>query len=283
MNMKLIILLYCLFNAACAHAIGHRFLCVDNGANRLIHVDQTREGCDWSVELPAGARDLQVVGDTTVLVSHGNGAGEYSLKDGKLLKVVSTAFKNITSARRLESGETLLMSQAGDVHLLDPAGVLVRSFKIKHANLDLRLARLNASGHLLVVQTKAPRALLEVDMAGNVVRSTRIEGKGYRAEELKNGNTLISVGDSMEVIEIDSSGETLRIFGGKEQHPTLGLDFFSGFHVLLNGNVIVANWLGHGKQGTAPHLFEFDADNNVVWQWADHQAARQVTNVLVLE
>ena len=45
----------------------------------------------------------------------------------------------------------------------------------------------------------------------------------------------------------------------------------------------MANWLGHGKQGKAPHLIEFSPNNKVVWTWANHKTARQVTNVLLLD
>ena len=33
-------------------AVEHRFVCVDNGANRLVHVDQMRDAADWSVDFP---------------------------------------------------------------------------------------------------------------------------------------------------------------------------------------------------------------------------------------
>jgi len=269
--------------ALTASALEHRFICVDNGANRLIHVDQLQQGRGWSVELPGGSRDIQLVGSDTILVSHGNGAGLYSLTDGKLLKLITDSYKNINSARHLEDGGTLLVSRTGDVYQLDQSGKEERSFKIKCEDLDIRLARINAAGNLVVVQTKQPRSLIEADMNGKVVRTLPLEGKGYRAQELKNGNLLISIGDSVKVIEIDPQGEIQRFVGGKERHPDIGLDFFSGFDVLTNGNIIVANWLGHGKQGTAAHLFEFDPDNNLVWKWEDHQAAKQVTNVLVID
>ena len=61
----------------------HRWVCVDNGANRLIHVDQNDTARDWTVAIPGGSRDLQSLGDGKLLVSHGNGAAVYDLSDGK--------------------------------------------------------------------------------------------------------------------------------------------------------------------------------------------------------
>ena len=60
-----------------------RFLAVDNGGNRLLLVDRIDAAKGWSVPLPAGCRDLQWVDGNRVLVSHGDGAGEYDLADGK--------------------------------------------------------------------------------------------------------------------------------------------------------------------------------------------------------
>ncbi|MBT3198831.1 MAG: DUF1080 domain-containing protein [Phycisphaerales bacterium] len=61
------------------------------------------------------------------------------------------------------------------------------------------------------------------------------------------------------------------------------LDCFSGFDTLKNGNVVVANWLGHGNQGKGKHLIEFDKKNKVIWTWGDHKTAKVLTNVLLTD
>ena len=281
--MRLPAAFLCFVSGLSCVAAGHRFVCVDNGANRLVHVDQLRKGGDWSVDLPAGARDIQLLEADVLLVSHGSGAGEYSLKDGRLIRLISDKYRNINSARRLPDGIIILVSRSGEVFALDNEGKETGRFKIDYKNLDIRLARFNAAGNLLVVQTKEPRCVVEADMTGKVVRTVPLSGKGYRAQALENGNLLVSIGDSVKVVEIDAQGEVVHFVGGKEKHPDAGLDFFSGFELLPNGNIVVANWLGHGKQGTAPHLYEFDRQNNIVWSWEDHTKAKQVTNLLVLE
>ena len=281
--MRLAVLLFSLITATGFCAVKHRFLCVDNGENRLIFVDQFNKGDDWITDLPGGSRDLQLIGVNKVLVSHGNGAGEYNIKDGKLVKVVANGYKNINSARRLSNGRTVLVSRSGEVFVLDKNGKQIQKFRIKYENLDLRLMRFNAADNMLVVQTRKPRCLVEADMTGKVVRTAPLPDKGYRAHEMKNGNILVSIGDSVKVIEIDNTGLIVRFVGGREKHADAGMDFFSGFDVLSNGNIVAANWLGHGKQGTAPHLFEFNNRNEIVWSWEDHKKAKQVTNVLMLE
>ena len=128
-----------------------------------------------------------------------------------------------------------------------------------------------------------PSSIIEFDLkSGKVIRVIPLPGKGYKTIVKPDGHLLASTGESASIVELDAAGTIITTIGGKADFPQLGLDFFSGFELCSNGNVLVANWLGHGKQGTGPHLVEFDSANHLVWSWADHQAARQVTNVLLL-
>ena len=55
----------------------------------------------------------------------------------------------------------------------------------------------------------------------------------------------------------------------------------SGYDPLPNGNVVIANWRGHGFDGESKHLFEFNADNEIVWSW-DDPTVKSVTTVQVI-
>ena len=69
--------------------------------------------------------------------------------------------------------------------------------------------------------------------------------------------------------------------GGLEQHQDLGLHWFSGFHKLAGGRLIVANWLGQRISAMVLILL-FLTQNKVCWKWSDHGRARSITNCLVL-
>jgi len=49
------------------------------------------------------------------------------------------------------------------------------------------------------------------------------------------------------------------------------------------GNVVIANWLGHGNHPDSPHAVEFDRDNKLVWSCGDHKLAKVATNVMILD
>ena len=105
---------------------------------------------------------------------------------------------------------------------------------------------------------------------------------GNAAEALREAGLDVAEGADMLMVK-PALAYLDVIYRVKQAHPQLGLDWFSGFQLLPDGHVLAANWLGHGKQGTGPHLVEFDRGNRVVWKWEDHQQAATITNVLVLD
>lgn len=284
-----ILILSCLARGA---EIRHRFLCIDNtsGKNQLIHINQHDPEANWTAPLPGSpARDIQLIGNGRVLVSIASGCREYDLETGGKLWEV-TGFSNINTARRLQDGSTLLGANSRNgitLYTVDHSGNEL-SRRILHPETSaLRLLRLTPEGNFLLSLGQPYRAV-EMTPAGAIVWQvdlTPLHGKGYKVLKTPEGHYLASIGDGVKVVEFAADGSVVRYWGeaGKSEHPDWRLDFFSGFDVLPNGNVVAANWLGHGKQGTGPHVVEFDAGNNLVWQWEDHQLAGQITNVLILD
>jgi hypothetical protein len=262
----------------------HLFLCIDNARNCLLCVDQHEPAKSWRVSIPPGSRDLQLLDGNKVLVSHGNGAAEYDLESGKMLDWAVDRYVQVSSAQRLADGRTLLgaNSTAGVViYELDRDGRELGQRGLDGLK-DLRLLRVLDNGNILLT-VSAPCRAIEVDPHGHIAWQAKLPDKGYKAVRLPNGNTLASTGGAVTVVELNPAGEQVLAVGGKPHHPQLGLDWFSGFDLLPNGNIVVANWLGHGKQGTGVHVVEFDRDNRVVWKWDDREQAATVTNVLVLD
>jgi len=265
-------------------AVQHRFLCIDNGRNCLLYVDQSQPAASWSVSIPPGSRDLQVLDGNRVLVSHGNGAAEYDLGTGRRRSWSVDRYAQVSSAQRLADGRTLLAANSAAgvaLYELDRDGRELGR-RLLDGLKDLRLLRVLDRGHLLLT-VSGPCRVLEIGDQGQIVWQAKLPDKGYKAVRLPNGNTLASTGGAATVVEFSPAGEQVSAVGGKQNHPQLGLDWFSGFDLLPNGNVVVANWLGHGKQGTGVHLVEFNRDNGVVWTWDDQDPATTITNVLVLD
>ncbi len=265
-----------------AKEIKHHWVCVDNGNNLLLRVNQIQPDKSWSKPIPPGSRDLQLVGEgNRILVSHGNGAAEYSLGNGAPTSWAVTRYSDIQSAVRLLNGHTLLARVDGTVFEVDADGKEIASAHPQE-KLNVRLMRVLDNGNLLLAGA-TPKAILALARDGRIVRKIPLPGKSYTAVRVANGHYRSGIGEECKIVEVDSEGKLCWFVGGKAEHPGIGLDFFSGWDTLPNGNIVVANWLGHGKQGKGCHLAEFTRDNKLVWTWQDHALAKQVTNVKMIE
>ncbi len=284
--------------------IRHVLYLVDNGLNRLVFLNQKDPSRNWTVPIPAGSRDLQLVANNKILVSHGNGAAEYDRSTGAKGWSVST-YAGVSTAQRLANGNTLIGwstaatdSTPAKVMFSEVNGAGTEVSRLTLNNITtLRLARRLANGNTLFtgdINNDLVFKVFEINATGAIVWQQLLYGaRGYVANRLPNGDTQATIGpigrlyepgrDDNKLLQISPTGAVVKFWGGMVEHPDARLRKFSGYSVVPNGNVIIANWLGDGNIGTGPHAVEFDANNNLVWSWEDHVAARTVTNLLVVE
>src|SRR5580658_5079985 len=91
-----------------ADALRHDFIAVDEGLQQILRVDQLEPGHDWIVPVGhARPRDLQLIGRGLLLLSHEKGYEEIDLATGHIVLDVAS-YSNVSSARRLENGDTLI-------------------------------------------------------------------------------------------------------------------------------------------------------------------------------
>jgi outer membrane protein assembly factor BamB len=256
--------------------IKHAFIVVDNGTKQLVYVDQFEPSKSWKTTVPAGSRDIDILDDNRVLMSNGSGAAIYSLKDGKEIWKI-TGFKGVQTASLMQDGNYLI-GASDKLVVVDPEGETVKTIisgKMGH----LRLARQLNNGNVLYA---SGRDLYEVDMDGKKIWTHTSQNKTYLALEERDGSFLLTAGDGVKVLSVTREGKVSLVCGGKADHPNVGLAWFSGFDVLGNGNIVVANWCGHGFKGEKRHLIEFDRNNKIVWQWSDADV-KSATTVQILK
>ena len=303
------------FNSARANPIQHDFIAIDEGMGNLLRIDETDPSKDWSVHLGPSPtyhpRDMQLEGGGLLLISHDSGWSEYEVATGKLVKDVSI-YHDVSSARRLENGDLLLAGvdfdgvkkNKGDTPLGDPTGrhVLVVEYdpqgrevrRIRYVGDYLRLLRETAAGTFLFSCNTMFR---EGDQNGNFIRDIAVPGftHAWKALRLPNGDTLMSAGygtslkhGSSFMVEVDAAGRIVRKFGAADQVPAKVHPYFYGlFQLLPNGDVVAANWQGHGpKHGASGiQIVEFDPSGAIVWHWDNRQhiAISSIQAVLVLD
>jgi hypothetical protein len=267
---------------------------VDNGFNKLLFLNQKDASKSWTVSIPSGSRDLQLVANNKVLVSHGNGAAEYDRTTGAKGWSIST-YSGVSTAQRLANGNTLLgWSRAASgstpakvmLSEVTSAGREVSKVTINNVT-TFRLARRLSNGHTLItgdINNDLNWKVFEVDATGAIIWQKVLGGKGYVANRLANGDTRATICQTdNKLLQFNPTGSIVKQWGGNANHPAAQLRKFSGYSVVPNGNILIANWLGDGNIGTGPHAVEFDANNSLVWSWKNFSAAQTVTNLLVIE
>jgi hypothetical protein len=272
-----------------AAPIKHEFVAIDEGLAHLLYVNENAPAKNWLV--PVGqpqARDLQLIGGNRLLVGHDTGYTEFDLATGQ--KVVEVAsYHGVTSARRLPNGHTLLAGvnlggATGAVVLeVDAANRVVN--KIDYPGTYVRLLRQTAKGTFLLMTDTMIR---EGDGTGAIVWEAKVDGfrHAWKAVRLPDGHTFASAGYGAFLVELDPAGKIVRKFGGKGETPeAVKTNFYATFQLLPNGNVVVANWQGHGPGHGASgvQLLEFDRTGAIVWQWSEAEKISSLQGVLVLD
>lgn len=267
----------------------HEFIAIDEGLVQLLHVDERDPSRDWVVPIPhPQARDMQLIGDGRLLVGHHHGWCEFDVATGALLDDFAL-YEGVTAVRRQANGRTLV---AG-VDLAGTSGVVLLELDENHHEIRravypgdyVRLIRQTAEGTLLMSCNDRIR---EADLEGNYLREYPVEGfyHAWKSLRLANGNLLVSAGYVAFMVEVDAAGSIVRKFGSKDQVPAdVNPFFYAMFQLMPDGNVILANWQGHGTGfgESGVQLLEFNEAGEIVWTWSEAERISSLQGLLVLD
>ncbi len=265
--------------------IKHRFLATDGETSKLLYVDQFHPEKDWTIDAPKGPRDIRMVGEKTVLVSHRGGAAEFDLETGKETWIVN-GYKEVQAAIRIANGNTLLagLTEKGiTLHEVDREGKEISRVVVEGRRPVKNMQRLENGHFLMTCGDPSKKSAIETDATGKIVWEVPLPGPADDIDRLDNGLTVAPTGSGGTALYIDATGKVVATRGGKDLHPDLKINWFAATQTLKNGNLVVANWLGHKAGLTGPHVIEFDGDNKAVWHWEDPKRVQTLHNVLVIE
>jgi hypothetical protein len=270
-------------------SIQHEFICIDEGLGTLLHVNEHEPARDWRVSIGhPEPRDMQLVGRDRVLIGHHHGYTEFDIATGQAVKEFKT-LRGVTAVRRQPNGNTIV---AG-VNLAAVTGVVI--LELDAGDREIQRAMFPGDYVRLIRQTEQGTYLMccndrirEGSREGIYLREFPVDGfyHAWKAVRLGNGNLLVSAGYGAFLVELDSSGNSLRKFGGKEAvPPEVHPFFYAMFQLLPNGHIVLANWQGHGeghgRQGI--QLLEFNPRAEIVWHWSRSELISSLQGVLVLD
>ncbi len=172
--------------------------------------------------------------------------------------------------QRLANGLTMIV-ESGPARIIevDVDGKIQKHVPLKveypNPHTDTRLVRKLDNGNYLVAHEGDNKIVREYDDTGKIVWEYKTGTKVYSALRLKNGNTLIGMGDGHRVIEVDNAGKTVWSVEEKEL-PGITLAWVTMVQRLPDGNTLIVNC--HCGENN-PQLIEVDADKRVVWTFKD--------------
>ncbi len=267
----------------------HEFIAIDEGHATLLHINERDQSKNWLVPIgqPA-ARDMQLIGGGKILVGHHHGYSEFDIALGRLSKEFKS-LEGVTAVRRQPNGHTLL---AG-VDISGAKGVAV--FELDANDREIHRAIFPGDYVRLIRQTEQGTYLMscndrirEGSHDGKYLREFPVEGfyHAWKSLRLPNGNLIVTAGYGAFIVELDADGKILRKFGGKDQVPERVRPFFYAmFQLLPNGNIVLANWQGHGPAfgNSGVQLLEFNPVGEIVWTWSKPELISSLQGVLVLD
>ena len=265
----------------------HRFILRDEGLSQLSYVDLANPSNNWYVPVPPG-RDQQLVGHGLVMIGTTTGYEEREIRTGKKVKELTT-FTGTFSARRLRNGNTLLtglewQGKHGLVLVeIDKDGATQHTINFPELNYA-RLVRETTSGTFLIT---SDTIVFESNAAGKILWSAKITSKkrphSWQALRIANGQTIVSSGYAGNFQIFAADGSPINsISGPQDVNP----NFYTGFQILRNGNLVVTNWQGHGPSfgSSGVQLLEYGPNGQLVWSWKQDPAKySSLQGVIVLD
>jgi hypothetical protein len=259
------------------------FFCSDNGNNSIFRISKTGE-IEWSY--PAvNPQDIWVLPNGNILFTyhHGeNGKGGVTevTKDKQVIFNYETDGE-VHTCQRLVNGNTLIgINNSASLVEVDKQGNIKKTIRLKTKRKGhdaIRMARQLENGNYLVCQ-EGDNLVAEYNRRGKLLKTFSSPGKCFEAIRLKNGNTLISDGSACSVRELDENGKVVWQIT-KEDFPEIKMNWLAGIQVLPNENILVCNWLGHGKAGDGIPVFEISKGKEIVFYYTDNVRTNSISNV----
>lgn len=109
--------------------------------------------------------------------------------------------------------------------------------------------------------------VVELTPFGEVVKVVELEKSPLYVSTTKKGNWIVTCGHSGYIYEVDGKSYDKRVIvGDKVLNNGAVIEFGAGVVELKNGNLLLANWVGHNGDTSQPILIELTKDGDVVWQ-----------------
>jgi hypothetical protein len=280
-----------------AKPIQHIIVMGDESRGFVHYVDQLSTNNNFSMKANRPVWDLKRVAENKYRYVHGNSFTVIDLKERKEVDTFSdTKLGGLTSVCDLPDGGFLA---ATNQKFGEPAkdAVVVYQYtadrKLKSRSVydslrNIRMMTVLKSGEVYLSHNDGvARCTLakEGSENGTIVQAYKLpRGRNaYKAIPRKAGGIWVGGGYAESLYAYSDDGQVLKTFQAK-QPDGLKNHFYGGLVEQVNGNVMVANWTGHGANDskTGWQVIEFDAEGQVVWHLHDPVAYGSISGIDII-
>jgi hypothetical protein len=269
--------------------VGHPFVCVDYKSRKVLRFNKIGE-LIWEFEAPGPRNDIWILPNGNLLFNAGK-KGVLEVNKNKEIVFEYNPGSEIHACQRLKNGNTFIGEcDKGRLIEVNPSGDIVWQLKLLPDSVNgghrfMRNARKLLNGNYLVCLFR-DEIVREYSPEGKVIWEADAPGGPHSAVRLPNGNTTIACGDYLKkeakIFEVNKKSQNIWEIKGNEV-PEIDLKYVAGFQVLPNGNIVLANYLGHKNLGKAPHMYEITRDKKVVWTFSNEKNIQTICSLQLLD
>lgn len=237
------------------------------------------------------SNDIWVLENGNILFTTGKGVLEMTRQNDTVFHYQSES--PIFACQRLKNNGNTFVGECRSGRLLEvaPDGTICKEVRILPEGTEdggfafMRNARRLDNGNYLVAHY-GNQTVKEYDPDGKVIWSVDVPGGPHSVMRLPDGHTLVAVADITQhprIVELDREGRTVWEFSNEDIEGA-PLKFLGGMHLLPDGNLLFANWVGHEKQpDKRVHLLMVNKEKEILYTLKDHPALQTMSSVYCTE
>jgi hypothetical protein len=262
----------------------YKFIGIDEGKKNIFLAGTDENDFEWSLPLTdyPTARSLQKLDDKRFLVGYDKGYFVVDIASGAVLHNCAD-WEKITSVNQQKDGTTLLTG-------LDLEGMIGVCVLTLDKQDDIIKAVSRNGDYVRLMSVVSPNRYLlstndhirETDR--NLITKKKLTAEGFlhawQSLRLDDGRTIVSSGYGAFMAVFSKTGKLVKRFGEKKKlPPEINPNFYASFQIAQDGNILVANWQGHGpdngEKGRQLLCFSSEGDYLKSWSFPDKISSLQ--------
>ncbi len=246
-----------------------------SGTGKIAKIDKQTKEIIWEHALGAGTECNSVVYTKNGGVAYSyRGGAKFLDKSAEVVfdyKLPEGSGEELQSVSQIRGGGFLLGICGSPARIVEVSskGKVLREVsydtKIENHHGQFRQIRKTKKG-TYIIPLLSRNSIVEVDKNGVELREIALGASPFSVTITRGGGWLVPCGHSGKVFSIDPNSEEVEVLVSNESlEGQANIEFGAQVVELRNGNLLMANWLGHNGDTSQPMLFEVDGSGDVVW------------------